>query len=89
MKSEYEPKTLDQKMGYLVEECGEVLAAAGKSLRWGLDSCNPELPEAERTAAVRALVSRVVRERDARRGGECICRRCGLRTDADPVAADV
>jgi hypothetical protein len=35
-------------MGYLVEECGEVLAATGKSLRWGLDSFNPELPSQER-----------------------------------------
>jgi hypothetical protein len=35
-------------MGYLVEEAGEVLAALGKSIRWGLDSCNPELPEDQR-----------------------------------------
>lgn len=34
-------------LAYLVEECGEVLAAAGKSLRWGLDSVNPELPKGE------------------------------------------
>lgn len=44
MKPEYEPKTPEQKLGYLVEECGEVLAAAGKALRWGLDSTNPDLP---------------------------------------------
>lgn len=44
MKSEYEPKTLQQKLGYLVEECGEVQAAVGKTLRWGLHSTNPELP---------------------------------------------
>lgn len=44
MKPEYEPKTLPQKLGYLVEECGEVLAAAGKTIRWGLSSVNPELP---------------------------------------------
>jgi NTP pyrophosphatase (non-canonical NTP hydrolase) len=31
-------------LSHLVEECGEVLAAAGKSLRWGLESVNPELP---------------------------------------------
>ena len=43
----YEPKTLREKMGYLVEEAGEVLAAAGKSLRWGLEATNPELPENE------------------------------------------
>lgn len=38
----YAPKTLEQKLGYLVEECGEVLAAVGKTQRWGLESCNPE-----------------------------------------------
>ena len=48
MKDEYKPKTDLQKVAYLVEECGEVLAAAGKTLRWGLDSCNPELPPEER-----------------------------------------
>ncbi len=42
MRPEYEPKTLEQRLGYLVEECGEVLAAAGKTLRWGQDSNNPE-----------------------------------------------
>ncbi len=34
----------EQKLGYLVEEAGEVLAAAGKTLRWGPESINPELP---------------------------------------------
>jgi hypothetical protein len=31
-------------MGHAIEEAGEFLAAAGKTLRWGLDSSNPELP---------------------------------------------
>lgn len=44
-KPEYEPKTDRQLLAYLIEECGEVLAAAGKSLRWGYASANPELPE--------------------------------------------
>lgn len=48
MKAEYEPKTLEQKLGYLVEECGEVMAGVGKTLRWGIDSSNPELPKEER-----------------------------------------
>lgn len=47
MKAEYEPKTQTQKLSYLVEECGEVLAAVGKSVRWGLGSVNPELPPEE------------------------------------------
>jgi hypothetical protein len=46
MKPQYEPKTVEQALVYLVEECGEVLAAVGKTQRWGLDSTNPEiLPE--------------------------------------------
>lgn len=44
MKAEYEPADTEQAIAYLIEECGEVLAAAGKSLRWGLESFNPELP---------------------------------------------
>lgn len=31
-------------LAHVVEECGEVLAAAGKCQRWGMDSVNPELP---------------------------------------------
>lgn len=42
MKPQYRPITLGQKLGYLVEECGEVLAAVGKTQRWGLESFNPE-----------------------------------------------
>lgn len=34
-------------LAHVVEECGEVLAAAGKCQRWGMDSVNPELPPAE------------------------------------------
>jgi hypothetical protein len=34
-------------LAHVVEECGEVLAAAGKCQRWGLESVNPELPPAE------------------------------------------
>ncbi len=48
MNPRYEPKTDEQRLAYLVEECGEVLAAVGKAQRWGLDSTNPELPLPER-----------------------------------------
>jgi len=34
-------------LGHLIEECGEVLAAAGKTVRFGLNSVNPELPPAQ------------------------------------------
>jgi hypothetical protein len=60
VKPQYEPKSLTSKLGYLVEECGEVLAAAGKSLRWGLESVNPEIPpeqqETNRDWLLRELV---------------------------------
>lgn len=36
------------RLGHVVEECGEVLAAIGKSQRFGLDSVNPLLPAEER-----------------------------------------
>lgn len=48
MKSQYMPKTREQFYGCVVEECGEVLAAAGKTLRWGELSFNPELPQEQR-----------------------------------------
>lgn len=44
MLPEYEPKTFNEKLGYLIEEAGEVLAAAGKTIRWGLESTNPDYP---------------------------------------------
>jgi NTP pyrophosphatase (non-canonical NTP hydrolase) len=44
----YYPRTIDQKLGYLVEECGEVMAAVGKTQRWGLGSYNPDIgPDSE------------------------------------------
>lgn len=48
MKAAYRPQTTQQRLGYLVEECGEVLAATGKTLRWGLESFNPELSKRKR-----------------------------------------
>jgi NTP pyrophosphatase (non-canonical NTP hydrolase) len=33
----------DKKLAHVVEECGEVLAAAGKTQRWGRDSIDPLL----------------------------------------------
>jgi len=34
-------------LSHVVEECGEVIAAAGKVLRFGWDSTNPLLPIAD------------------------------------------
>ena len=39
---------VDFAVGKTVEELGELQAALGKTLRWGWDSYNPELPQAER-----------------------------------------
>lgn len=44
MALRYRPTTIEAKLGWVVEECGEVLAAVGKTLCWGLGSSNPELP---------------------------------------------
>ena len=32
----------------VIEECGEVISAAGKTLQWGTDSCDPTKPATER-----------------------------------------
>lgn len=45
MKPQYEPILPIQKYGYLIEECGEVMHATGKLLRWGEQSVNHELTE--------------------------------------------
>ena len=37
----------DRRLAHLVEECGEVLAAAGKTQRWGARSVNPLLRDCE------------------------------------------
>lgn len=37
----------EKRLAHVVEECGEVLAAAGKTLRWGAHSVNPLLPHEE------------------------------------------
>lgn len=34
-------------LGHAIEEAGEFLSAAGKTMRWGLDSVNPDLPKKE------------------------------------------
>ena len=34
---------LGNPLGKFIEECGEALAAAGKTIRFGYDSYNPEL----------------------------------------------
>ena len=48
MKQQYIVDDFDHCLAHVIEECGELLAAAGKTLRWGWSSTNPELPQAER-----------------------------------------
>lgn len=44
----YMRRGLDFAMGKAVEEAGEFLAAMGKTMRWGWESYNPELPPEQR-----------------------------------------
>ena len=50
-KMEWRPKSDQERLTYLVEECGESLAAAGKALRFGLESYNPDLSCPQETNA--------------------------------------
>ena len=44
MRPEYESKSAEQALAHLIEEAGEMTAAAGKTMRFGPDCVNPELP---------------------------------------------
>lgn len=48
MKTKYLPKTQLERLGWVAEECGEVLAGIGKTLRHGIWSSDPTLPFSER-----------------------------------------
>ena len=45
MNDKYLPKGFANQLAHVVEECGEVLAAAGKTIRFGVFGVNPELPQ--------------------------------------------
>ncbi len=47
MDVEFIQKGFEKNLSHLIEECGEVLAAAGKTQRWGRFSVNPLLPKDE------------------------------------------
>lgn len=38
----------EKQLSHFIEECGEALAAAGKTQRWGPYSYNPTIPASER-----------------------------------------
>lgn len=42
----------DKQLSHLIEECGEVVAAAGKTQRWGPLSVNPLIPEGDRVTNI-------------------------------------
>lgn len=46
----------DKQLSHLIEECGEVLAAAGKTQRWGPLSVNPTIPPSERETNLQWLI---------------------------------
>lgn len=56
---QYEPAGWHQTVAYLVEECGEAIAAAGKTLRWGMHSYNPELPPERRETNIAWLLREI------------------------------
>lgn len=67
-------------LAHAAEEAGEVIAAIGKSLRWGLESVNPLLPPAEQETNrqwvrremidLRAALDRLEAELDAPEPGQ-------------------
>lgn len=69
---------LEFAVGKAIEEAGELLAALGKTLRWGWDSYNPELPPSQREsnaawvkreiADARGALDNLEREMDAKFG---------------------
>lgn len=54
----YLPTTADGRLAHLTEECGEVLQAVGKTLRFGLDKHNPELSISQPQETNRAWLTR-------------------------------
>jgi NTP pyrophosphatase (non-canonical NTP hydrolase) len=53
------------RLAHLVEECGELLAAAGKTQRWGPLSANPLIPESERETNLVWLIREMADVRQA------------------------
>ena len=66
---------LDFAMGKAIAEAGELMAALGKTLRWGWSSVNPELPSTQQEpnaswvrremAAVRHALDNLEKEMEA------------------------
>lgn len=58
----YMRRGLDFARGKMIEECGELCAALGKSLRWGWLSSNPEISDGKTNSEWVALEMQDVRD---------------------------
>lgn len=56
---EYVPKTMVAVLGKLSEECGEIVKAVGKTLRFGLLSSNPDVPPEKRRTNQEAILQEI------------------------------
>jgi NTP pyrophosphatase (non-canonical NTP hydrolase) len=52
---EYKPRTIEQHVGHVVEECGEVCQCIGKVMRFGLYNYHPTTRESNRDALLLEL----------------------------------
>jgi hypothetical protein len=55
----------EKRLAHAIEECGEFLAAAGKTQRWGVWGTNPLLPEYDREENIHWLRREMRDVRDA------------------------
>lgn len=55
MKPGYEPHTPLAILGWVIEECGEVLQTIGKILRFGPNNYNPDVPPEHRETNAQAM----------------------------------
>lgn len=58
-------KGFDKQLSHAIEECGEFLAAAGKTQRWGLKSVNPLLPPEQQETNEAWLLRELLDAQDA------------------------
>lgn len=58
-------KGFDQTLSHVIEECGEVLAAAGKLQRHGIYSVNPLLPVEQQETNIHWLIRELVDLKEA------------------------
>ena len=55
-EAKYLQAGFDKQLSHFIEECGEALAAAGKTQRWGPAGVNPELPPKEQESNLQWLM---------------------------------